>query len=149
DHVVLNGVGGSAVAGGYLQVLFDSFGSLPLSVTRNYEAPVWVSNRTLVIVSSYSGNTEETLSAYDEARSAGATVLAITSGGLLAERAAANRNVLLTIPGGQPPRTALGYSFVTLLQVLQRSKLIEPQYLNGLPDFLTAQCASWKNSVPF
>jgi len=148
-NAVLIGVGGSAVAGDYLRVVFDRFGKLPFSVCRGYEAPAWINQNTLCIVSSYSGNTEETLSAYEYASAAQSTILAITSGGELASQARKNGDVIIKIPGGQPPRTALGYSFLTLLVGLQEAKLLEGVDTSGVAAFLAFQAPKWSINVPF
>jgi glucose/mannose-6-phosphate isomerase len=104
------------MAAGYLA------GSLkvPLSVVRGYELPGYVGPSTLVYVSSYSGNTEETLSAYEEARSRGAVIVASTTGGEVARIAAQEGHDVVNVPAGYPPRAALGFSLVPLLFVLAR-----------------------------
>jgi glucose/mannose-6-phosphate isomerase len=118
-HVVLCGMGGSAAAGGLLPLLWPG-SPLPWTVHRDEGLPAWAGPRTLVIASSYSGETEETLAAVAEARRRGCALAALTSGGRLAALAREEGFPLLTLPGGQPPRTALGYSFASLLHLLHR-----------------------------
>jgi glucose/mannose-6-phosphate isomerase len=96
--------------------------TVPFLVNRNYTLPAFVGSSTLVIVSSYSGNTEETIAAHREALRRKATVLAITSGGKTASLAA--KGPIIRIPGGLPPRAALGYSFFPLLIALSASGFI-------------------------
>ncbi|MFX8637184.1 SIS domain-containing protein, partial [Acinetobacter baumannii] len=82
---------------------------VPFAVSRAYTLPHWVGQGTLVLACSYSGNTEETLASYEEAKKRGASVIAVTSGGALGTLAHADGFPVVQVPGGQPPRTALGY----------------------------------------
>ncbi len=123
-QVVLCGMGGSAAAGGLLPLLWPG-PALPWSVHRDEGLPVWAGPGTLVVASSYSGDTEETLAAVAEARRRGCAVAALTSGGRLAGLARCEGWPLVSLPGGQPPRTALGYSFAALLHLLHRLGLAE------------------------
>lgn len=112
---LLGGMGGSAIAGDVVYgVAEDSFG-LPFRVNRDYQWPGGVDAHTLCLLSSYSGNTEETLGLYDQAGRAGAVRLVLTSGGELMDRAARDGVPLITVPPGLPPRAALGYSVVSVL----------------------------------
>jgi glucose/mannose-6-phosphate isomerase len=118
--VVVVGMGGSAIGGelaaGYLA---DSL-AVPLVVVRNYGLPAYVGQRTLVFVSSYSGNTEETLSCYAEARERGARVVCSTTGGEVGRLAAEHGHDTIALPAGYPPRAALGFGFAPLLFLLAR-----------------------------
>jgi len=147
--VMLTGLGGSAAGGDFAKALFDEHGAVPFSVNRDYHLPKWVGPETLVFCASYSGNTEETLSAYAGAKAAGAMVIAVTSGGKLAEMARADGYPVVTIPGGQPPRTALGFMMVPIIVVSERLGLIPPQDYNhvfaGLDDCVT----SWGLDAPY
>ncbi|MCH7904301.1 MAG: bifunctional phosphoglucose/phosphomannose isomerase [Armatimonadetes bacterium] len=126
--VVLAGLGGSAAGGDLTKVLFEADGTVPFSVNREYDLPKFVDRRSLLFAVSYSGNTEETLAAYDAAKGRGARVIAITSGGELAERASACGDEVIKVPGGQPPRTALGYLFVPVA-----SACVQLDLLSNLP----------------
>jgi glucose/mannose-6-phosphate isomerase len=119
-HIVLTGMGGSAIGGDLLRSYLSDTLTVPLSVNRQYLLPAFVDHSTLVIVSSYSGNTEETLSAYRDAAKKRARILCITSGGEVARRAIRRGDPLIRIPGGYAPRAALGYSFFPLLLGLTR-----------------------------
>ncbi|WP_412067459.1 bifunctional phosphoglucose/phosphomannose isomerase [Rubrivirga sp. IMCC43871] len=125
DGIVLCGMGGSAIGGDLVRGLVAPTSPLAMTVNRAYGLPGWVGEKTLVVASSYSGGTEETLSAYAEATSRGATILAITSGGELAERAAEAGHATVTIPGGLQPRAALGYSLGVGLRLAQTLGLAE------------------------
>jgi len=121
SNIVVCGMGGSS-AGGLLLAPFVK--NIPLFVVRNYELPKYVNKNSLVLAVSYSGNTEETLSAYNEAKKRKATVVAITSNGKLAEKEGKNA---IIIPSGFQPRIALGYTFIPMLVVLSKYKLIPNQ----------------------
>jgi len=122
-HIVLAGMGGSAVAGDFLARLCEKTLPVPFAVCRNYCIPRFVSRDTLFIASSHSGNTEETLEATGQAYRRKARILCITTGGALGEFAQRRGLPLLTIPQSSPPmppRAALGYSFIPLVSVLGR-----------------------------
>jgi glucose/mannose-6-phosphate isomerase len=118
--IVLTGLGGSAIAGDLLRSYLSGMLKVPLLVNRHYTLPAFVGRATLVLVSSYSGNTEETNAAHRAALRRGARIVCISSGGATARLAARQRTPLVTIPGGLPPRGALGYSFFPLLIALTR-----------------------------
>lgn len=91
DKVVITGLGGSAIGGNLLRVFVLDKCKIPVIVNRDYVLPAYVDSKTLVIASSYSGNTEETLSAYQDAKAKGAKIIAITTGGKLKEFAEKRR----------------------------------------------------------
>lgn len=122
--VFLIGMGGSAAGGDFVRALFESEGPVPFLVNREYSLPAYVNGQSLVIAASYSGNTEETLSAYEDAKGKGARILAITSGGELARRAEQDGFDVITVPGGQPPRSALGWLLMPALVALTRIGLL-------------------------
>jgi glucose/mannose-6-phosphate isomerase len=118
SQVVVTGLGGSAIGGDLLRSVAEECGRVPVIVNRDYDLPHFVGGDTLVLAASYSGNTEETLSAYRQARARGARIVAVTSGGALAEMAAEEGVPVCFIPGGQPPRASTGYMFFPMLAVL-------------------------------
>jgi glucose/mannose-6-phosphate isomerase len=122
--VVVTGLGGSAIGGDLVRSIAGQNLRVPLIINRDYDLPGFVDDSSLVIACSYSGNTEETLSAYQQARQNKASLICITSGGRLAEMAKADNYPVLSLPGGLPPRTALGYSLFTLLAAMQALSLI-------------------------
>lgn len=124
SNVVLTGLGGSAAGGDFTKALFDAEGSVPFFVNREYSMPAFVGADTLVFATSYSGNTEETLAAYEDAKSRGASIIAVTSGGKLAEAAERDGFPVVKIPAGQPPRTALGYLFIPVAAVCSKLGLL-------------------------
>ena len=127
SRILLCGMGGSAIGGDLLRSTFADELRVPFLVNRSYQIPAWVGRETLVIASSYSGNTEETLSSVRLAAKRGARVLAITSGGALALLARRRRSPMVVIPGGLPPRAALAYSFFPLLVVITRLGFLRPR----------------------
>lgn len=136
QNVVLAGMGGSALPA----VLISSWPSLnvPLEVVRNYHIPSYVGPGTLFISSSYSGNTEETLSALDEAEAAGAHIVVIAAGGKLAEHAKQKGYPLFVIPTGVQPRMASFYFVVALIDIFEQLGLAPASSKAEL-----AQTADW------
>jgi len=127
DRIVVTGLGGSAIGGDVLRAALSDELAVPLTVNRHYFLPEYVDKRTLVVVSSYSGNTEETIAAHQDAVRRGAAVLCISSNGETARLAARHDQALITIPKGLPPRAALGYSFFPVLIALSKMNLIAPK----------------------
>ena len=124
ETVLVCGMGGSAIAGDFLRAYLGADLKIPLFVCRNYAIPRFAGEHTLALICSYSGNTEETLSAFHEARNAGCQITCLSSNGKLERRANEQDYPFLQIPGGLPPRTALGYLAIPLLVVLARLGLI-------------------------
>lgn len=122
--LIITGLGGSAIGGDLVRSVAGTQLAIPLIINRDYDLPAYTNASTLVIACSYSGNTEETLSAYDQARQAGAMVVCITSGGQLEAQAKKDSVPVVALPGGLPPRAALGYALITLLGVLQALRII-------------------------
>jgi len=115
---------------------------VPFVIQRHYRIPRFANKKTLVICSSYSGNTEETLSAYEDALVAGARVIAISTGGKLAIKAITNKMPFVSVPEGFPPRAAIGYSFATLYCILSRLGICE--YAN---DEIAAAAGSMRDQL--
>jgi glucose/mannose-6-phosphate isomerase len=124
DSIVITGLGGSAIGGDLLRSYLSAESEIPFQVNRHYFMPEFVNERTLVVVSSYSGNTEETIAAHADAKKRKAKILCISSGGQTAASAEKFKQPLITIPKGLPPRAALGYSFFPTLIALSKMKLI-------------------------
>lgn len=125
ENVVLCGLGGSAIGGDLLRNYLAGELPFPFLVNRTYTLPRFVGPKSLVIISSYSGNTEETNAAHREALKRRARVLCISSNGATEKLARARKTPLIKIPGGLPPRAALGYSFFPLLIALNKIGLIK------------------------
>lgn len=117
-NVVLTGLGGSGIGGSIVQnFVFDKL-TVPFVVNKDYFLPKFVNKDSLVIVSSYSGNTEETLQAMKQAFKVKATVVCITSGGKVAEIANKKKLDCILLPAGMPPRACIGYSMTQVMFVL-------------------------------
>lgn len=125
DNVVLVGMGGSAISGDLLSALAEPICPVPIRVVRSYRLPRFVDRRTLVIVSSYSGNTEETLAGFEEALDRQAPVFCITSNGRVRERADRQDVPYLILPDGMPPRAALGYSLTAVVRLAEEVGLLD------------------------
>ncbi len=114
-QVVVTGLGGSGIGGTVAADLCAATAKVPIVVNKGYALPNWVGPNTLVVACSYSGNTEETLSALQQAVAAGCMVSAITSGGELKRQAEANAWNVSVVPGGNPPRSMFGYAVIQIL----------------------------------
>lgn len=125
-NIVITGLGGSAVGGDLLRSYAGERCALPIVVNRSYTLPGFAGPDTLVFAVSYSGNTEETLAAYEEAKRRGAQVVAVTSGGELSRRALADGFRAVIVPGGLQPRAAIGYLFIPQVLLLSDAGLLPP-----------------------
>ena len=117
SSILFAGMGGSAIGGDLVRSILEDECKLPISVVRNYKLPVWAGESTLTLVSSYSGNTEETLSAYKDALKKGCKIICLTTGGKLQELADNDDVPVLIIPAGLPPRGAIAYSSIPWLLI--------------------------------
>ena len=127
ENIIIAGMGGSALPGELLKTVAGELGlKIPVTLHRDYKLPKDGSVResTLVIISSYSGTTEETLSAYEEALKQNLAIIAITNGGTLKTRAEEMNTPLATVPEGIQPRLAMGYQFAALLALLNNVGLV-------------------------
>jgi bifunctional phosphoglucose/phosphomannose isomerase len=126
-------LGGSGIGGGFVQDFVRAHCKLPIIVSKGYQAPAWVNKHTLAICSSYSGNTEETLSTYEQIKGTGAKIVCVASGGKLIEMAKANGHDYVQLPGGwSSPRACLGYSVTAQMGVLRAAKLIPGKLLGQI-----------------
>ena len=115
--LVVCGMGGSAIGADLARGAIGDRARRPLVTSRDYAPPSWVSDDTLVLCSSYSGETEETLAAYDAAGDSGAQRVVMTTGGTLAEAARADGVPVIGVPSGMQPRAAVAYMTVGALEV--------------------------------
>lgn len=148
-NALLTGLGGSAAGGDFVKALFDDQGGIPFVVNRDYHLPTWVGSDSVVFISSYSGNTEETISAYHDAVAVGAHRIVLTSGGTLAELARQNGDDLILIPAGQPPRTALGFMLVPLVVASAKLGLIPQADFDAVLASLDDAVRRWGIDQPF
>ncbi|MCO6494850.1 MAG: SIS domain-containing protein [Bacteroidetes bacterium] len=118
DNIVLCGLGGSGIGGRIARGYFLQKATCPIEVYSDYFLPNYVGNKTLVVLSSYSGNTEETLEMFDIAKNKGCKIIGICSGGELADKLKSNNYPYFTVPQGYQPRMALGFSLSLNLLIL-------------------------------
>ncbi|MDD5361313.1 MAG: bifunctional phosphoglucose/phosphomannose isomerase [Ignavibacteria bacterium] len=124
-NIIINGLGGSAIGGDILRSYVSGEMKIPVSVNRNYSLPGYAGKDTLAILASYSGNTEETVSAFRDALNKECNIICISSGGEIEKLAKKHGKQLMKIPGGLQPRCALGYSFFTLLVLFTKLGFIK------------------------
>lgn len=135
NNVVICGMGGSGIGGTIAsQIIYNSC-KLPVVCCKSYQLPAFANKNTLVIASSYSGNTEETISCIQQAGIKNCEVVVLTSGGVLLDIAKQKGYNYIQIPSGQPPRSAFGYSFPQLFFILKQYDVIAS---NHKEDFLSS-----------
>jgi glucose/mannose-6-phosphate isomerase len=137
-HVVICGMGGSAISGDIAQAMFND--SVPITVVRDYRLP-YIDHHTLCIIISYSGNTEEAISCLEEAIEHNAIIAAITSGGVI--KKLVNRKYLwIEVKDGFAPRASIGYLYSSLLKILEICDIIPDQNetVNELVATLMQKC---------
>jgi glucose/mannose-6-phosphate isomerase len=132
QNILISGLGGSGIGGTIVSEIVSNTCPVPVVINKDYFLPEFVGPKTLVVVSSYSGNTEETLQAMEEAIAKNAMIVCISSGGKIAERAKAHGFGLITIPGGMPPRSCLGYSLTQLFFILKNYNLTGNEFIEQL-----------------
>jgi glucose/mannose-6-phosphate isomerase len=139
--IVITGMGGSAIGGTLTQALVAGECPVPLALVRDYSLPAWVGPETLVIGSSHSGNTEETLAACQAALDRGARLLAITRGGKLGALAEQHNQPVWRFEHTGQPRSAVGFSFMLTLAALARLGLVadKSEQVAGAVEAMRAQ----------
>jgi len=149
-NVVYAGMGGSALAASLVSTWPRL--SIPFEVVREYTLPDYVGEHTLVIVASYSGNTEETLSALAAAEAKGAQIVVIAGGGKLKEAVETKNYPWVELPKAAQPRYAVLYNFRALLEILAAAQLLDREAvfaeLESAAPFLQAATAAWRADVP-
>lgn len=151
DSVVVTGMGGSALAALVAKVWLKEDLNIPFEVIRGYELPAYVGEHTLVVASSYSGNTEETVSALAQARQRGAQIGVIASGGILIDVASSQDIAYSTLPSGLQPRMAVIYNLRALIAIIEHFGLVSGKLaeIASLSDWLGEQSRQWAADVPF
>jgi glucose/mannose-6-phosphate isomerase len=150
NAIVVAGMGGSAIGGDLLRSYLADDLDIPIFINRNYSLPNFVNENSLVIGSSYSGNTEETLAAFSEAQQRGAQLFVSTTGGKLGQMAVDGKIARVTLPTGYQPRAALGYSFGPLLAFVERLGLVQSQagLIESACNFLNENRAKYSLDTP-
>jgi glucose/mannose-6-phosphate isomerase len=148
-EVVVCGMGGSAIGGDLLEEWMSVSSEIPCHVCRSYTVPAHVGKDSLVMVTSYSGNTEETLSMFEDARKKRAKIISITSGGQLAKMSESCEVPFARIPTGLMPRASLGYVFGAMMGILERSGIAAPdKQVEEAIRVMAKTIAYCKQSVP-
>ena len=132
NKIIVAGMGGSAIGGDVVYSLVGNEIKIPYFVIRGYNLPAWVDSTTLVICSSYSGNTEETNEILEKAKFVQAKICAITTGGRLEQLCEKDNFDRVIIPSGLQPRAALAFSFIPILFVLNKLDIISNKFLMWL-----------------
>lgn len=132
NNILLCGLGGSGIGGAIISQLLKKELKVPFVCVNDYDTPAFVSENTLLIASSYSGNTEETITAVKEGKAKGAEICVITSGGTLAEMAKQNDWNHVIVPGGEQPRAMLAYSLVQQIYLLKKYELTSDKHVMAL-----------------
>jgi glucose/mannose-6-phosphate isomerase len=146
QHIVISGLGGSGIGGSFMQdFLQHAKCNIPVTVNKDYDVPAWMGEHTLFIACSYSGNTEETLEAVAKAAKKNAKIACITSGGKLMQIAIKKEYPTLSLPGGYPPRSAFGFSSVSLLKMLQMFGFIKDSYQKEVYEAIAIISSEAKN----
>jgi len=150
-NVFVSGMGGSAIGGSFVAEFVRDELKIPYSGGQGYDIPAWIGVNTLAIVSSYSGNTEETISAFNQILKSGAKVVVIASGGKLTELAKQHNLDYITLPSDWPsPRACLGYSLVQQLFILKKLELLTDRCINQVrlaAELLDAESESIKEKA--
>ncbi len=129
-NIVVAGLGGSAIGGDLVRSYLAERLNIPFFICRNYTLPKFVDSSSLVFVSSYSGNTEETLSAFEDVSRREAKIICITSNGKVENVSSEKQFPCVHLPKGFQPRAALGYSFVPILTMLERLGFVDGEETN-------------------
>lgn len=149
DNIVLSGMGGSALPGVFVAAWPRP--SLPFEISRDYQVPEYVGANTLFISSSYSGNTEETLSSLAEAEKRGAQIAVITAGGKLLDIAQTKGYPTYQIPSGIQPRMSSFFFMLAFVELFVSAGICQPSELDRLKlaaGWLGTQTAQWRADIP-
>ena len=149
--VLVAGMGGSALAAELIRPVALREFSVPFEIMKGYELPRYASANTLVFLVSHSGNTEETLDCYRQARERGCQLAVIASGGKLGERAAADNVVHALVPSGAQPRMSIFHHLRAMLRLLEYFGVCSGRYASDLEeasDWLRDESVRWHPEVP-
>lgn len=150
-NVVIAGMGGSALAADILSAVVRSWLGVPIEVIKGYDLPGYAWQNTLVIASSHSGNTEETLSCYQQARDRGCQLAVLTSGGKILSRAREHAVMTAVIPAGGQPRMATIKHLKALLALFESFRLLDSTLSDKVAashDWLRDESQLWHPAVP-
>lgn len=129
-NILICGMGGSGIGGKIVSQWIQDDSSVPVLMLNDYTLPNYIDKHSIVIGSSYSGNTEETLIALKKAKQQGAQIIGICSGGEVKDFCIENNYDYILVPGGNPPRTAVAFSIVQLLNIFIQLGMTTPARLS-------------------
>ncbi len=129
ENIMVLGMGGSAIGGDVARVISQNTCTVPIIVNRSYNIPEWVDSHTLILASSYSGGTEETLSAFAQCRERDCPIIVLSTGGKITDYATEYNLDKITVPSGYQPRAALGFSFSLILILLNRLGFVQNEII--------------------
>ncbi len=146
--IIVAGMGGSALAAGLAKSWLKF--PVPFEVVRKYNLPAYVDEHTLVIASSYSGNTEETLSALEEAENKGARIAIISAGGQLIDIAQEKKYPFVKLPGHYQPRMAVSLNLRALVKLFESFSIVQNKFeeIAEVADWLSEQTLQWLPEIP-
>ena len=150
-NIVFAGMGGSALAADMVYVLTKGWLHIPFTVVKGYDLPGFVGEETLVVAISHSGNTEETIECYQQARAKNACVAAVSTGGLLIDKAKIDSVPHVIIPSGAQPRMSTVYHLRALLKLLQFFWVIDEDLYNQVANstqWLKDEIMQWSATIP-
>lgn len=151
NSIIFAGMGGSALSALFIKSWLKSELKIPFEIIKNYDLPECVDNNTLVIASSYSGNTEETVSCLIQAIAKNSQVAIIASGGELIKTAKEKQIAHVILPEGYQPRMAMIYTLCSIVKVLSNFGIIDPEKINEISDttdWLKQEASHWNADVP-
>lgn len=149
-NILITGMGGSGIGGKIVSLWFQDELKVPVTLINDYNLPAFVDQHTLVIGSSYSGSTEETMISLEKAHEKGAHIIGICSGGDLSTFCSANGYNCILVPGGKPPRTQLAFSVVQLVNIFAQLGFVSSEKLDlirSARDLITRESESIKNKA--
>lgn len=132
QNIVICGMGGSAIGGDFVKTILCKELSIPIFINRDYNLPKWTNLKSLVIICSYSGNTEESISCFKESIDLNISPIVISSGGYILNSAIKNNYSYVKLPKGIQPRAAFGYSASLLLLTLNKLNIVDDRIKNEL-----------------
>lgn len=132
QNIVICGMGGSGIGGKIVSQWIESKVNIPVVIIQDYDLPAFIGKNSLVIGSSYSGNTEETIAGVIEAKKRGAHIIGITSGGEMKSFCEDNKYDCVIVPGGNPPRSATAFSIVQLINIFVQLGLLDSSIISEI-----------------
>ncbi|NTW61687.1 bifunctional phosphoglucose/phosphomannose isomerase [Candidatus Saccharibacteria bacterium] len=151
QQVVLSGMGGSALAALLVKTWLKTEMKVPFEIVRTYDLPDYVNSNTLVIASSYSGNTEETINGLEQALDRGAQIAVIASGGKLIEKAQESKIAHVVLPSGVQPRMGVFYNLRALVRLMVNFGIVAETRFNeisSMSEWLKAESSNWDANIP-